>query len=151
MFLLGARKFHGFIRASSGPFFACSHTLGGIVINDITLCFPSLIIWHFFKRHIIFKFSLKILQSRDGEFGDYALGGLLKPRVYVLYHASHIPKVLWTCAKYFIGFFNFYISNKIIDKVYFNCKVSKGHKIEPREPIWSCGCSFLDPDPPLNP
>ena len=32
---------------------------------------------------------------------------LLNPRVYILYHSSHSPKVLWTCAKSFIGFLNF--------------------------------------------
>ena len=32
--------------------------------------------------------------------------------------------------------------------MYFNCKSSKGHKIGPRDPIWSWRCSSLDPNPP---
>ena len=72
------RKFDGFMRASCGPVFACSHPLGGIVINDIAwwfsfvkglaflglghkvhrpqVFFPSSIMWCFFKWHIIFGF-----------------------------------------------------------------------------------------------
>ena len=113
--------------------------------------FSSLVIWRFFKWHIIFEFfTQNPLKSRWWNW-LLCLKRLLKPRVYVLCHASHSPKVSWTFTKSFIGFFSFYNFNKIIDKVYFIYTCSKGHKIGPREPIWSWGCSFFYPEPPLNP
>ena len=161
------RKFHGFIRASCVPFFTCSHPLEGIVINDRAwwflfvkvlaslgldhqghhpwLFFPSSIMWFFLKRHISFEFFTQNPPKLGWWNWSFCLKRLLNPRVHVLYHASHSPKVSWTCAKSFIGFFNLYIFDKIINKVYFNCKSLKGHKIRPSGEIWSWGCSFLDP------
>ena len=120
-------------RSSSSSFFS--------LVNYVT----------FFKRHIIFEFFTQNPPKSGWWNWWFCLQRLLKSRVYVLYHASHSPKVLWKCAKSFIGFFNFWIFNKIINRVYLNCKSSKGHKIRPNEPIWSWGCLFLDPDLPLNP
>ena len=156
------RKFHGFIRSSCGNYFTCSHPLWGIVINDIAwwfifvkglaslglghqghhprVLFPSSIMWCFLKQHIIFEFFTQNHPKPGWWNRWFCLKKLLNPMVYVLYHA-----------KSFIGFFNFYNCNKIIDRVYFSFKSSKGHKLRSGEPICSLGFSLLDPEPLQNP
>ena len=60
-----------------------------------------------FKRHIIFEFFTQNPPKSGWWNWWLCLKRLLNPRVYVLYHASHSPKVSWTCPKSFIRFFSF--------------------------------------------
>ena len=69
--------------------------------------FPLSIMWRFFKQHIIFEFFTQNPPKPGWWNWWLCLKRLLKPRFYVLYHDSHSPKVSWTCAKSFIGFFIF--------------------------------------------